>query len=464
MKEETFDLVVIGSGPGGYVAALRAAELGMKTACIEKEETFGGTCLNVGCIPSKALLESSHLFQKTKHHLSSHGIETKEVSLNLSQMLKRKTQVIKNLTQGISFLFKSKKVTPFFGQASFKSDKKILVENKKEKTLICFRFAIIATGSHPSSLPSSLAPPIDEKILVSSTGALSFSSPPQNLIVVGGGYIGLELGSVWARLGSKVKVIEFQKNIIPQMDEDLIRGLYKILQNQEGIEFHLSTSVEKIKLHSKGADVLVKKEGKDLSFKADRVLLSVGRKPHTEGLGLEGIGVKKDEKGFISVNEKYQTSISHIFAIGDVIGGLMLAHKAEQEGSACVELICEQKPLVSYHLVPSVLYTHPEVASVGKTEKELKEKNSSYKVGKFPFKANGRALSMEEQEGFVKILVDSKSGEILGAHILGASASEMIHEFCLGMEFSATAEDLALTMHAHPTLSETIKEAALSLR
>ena len=476
LTKEDFDLVVIGSGPGGYVAALRAAQLGLKTACIEKEKTFGGTCLNKGCIPSKALLESSYLYYKTQNELDEHGVQAVGIKLNVEKMLNRKNQVVKQLTKGIEFLFKKGKVTSFLGQAHFKSSKELLVQDEKGniKALLSFRSAIIASGSVHSELPSEISPPIDEKVIVSSTGALNFNKPPQELIVVGGGYIGLEMGSVWSRLGSKVKIIESAESIISLMDSDLIQGLYKSLQKQ-GLEFFLNTAIKKIeKTKTQGQKQKEGEErvslniesvgGKKETLKADALLLSVGRKPHTEGLGLDEIGVKKDEKGFILVGENYETHVPHIFAIGDVIGGLMLAHKAEQEGIACVELITGQKPSVSYPLIPSVLYTHPEVASVGLTEREVKEKNIPYKVGKSSYKANGRALSMNEKEGFVKILIHSQTNEILGAHIFGASASEMIHEFCLSMEFSATHEDLFLTTHAHPTLSEVIKEASLSLR
>lgn len=457
---DQFDVVVIGSGPGGYIGAIRAAQLGFKTAIIEKDSTLGGTCLNVGCIPSKAMLESSFLFHKTNQELSPHGIITGRVQLDLKKMLERKSKVVTQLTSGVAGLMKKNKVTVLKGLGKFKTPNEIIVKDAEGKeTTVAAKRTIIATGSVPSSIPGVT---IDEKVVVSSTGALDFQSVPDNLIVIGGGYIGLEMGSVWSRLGSNVRVVEFMDKIIPNMDEALSTGLFKILQAQ-GIEFSMKTAVQSVTVNGDKAEVKVKTGDTITTLNADRVLVSVGRKPFTEGLGLDKIGLKTDAKGFIAVNESFETSVKSVFAIGDVIGGLMLAHKAEEEGVACAELFHGEKPRVNYSLVPGILYTHPEVASVGRTEQELKNAGVDYKKGQFNLRANGRAISIGETEGFVKILSNSKTDEILGAHIIAPNASEMIHEFCVAMEFSATSEDIALTMHGHPTLSESIKEAALSV-
>ncbi|MGE3973286.1 MAG: dihydrolipoyl dehydrogenase [Bdellovibrionales bacterium] len=456
-----FDVVILGSGPGGYIAAIRASQLGFNTACVEKDPTLGGTCLNVGCIPSKALLESSHLFHKSHTEAKEHGVMIEGIKLDLKKMLERKTQVVNTLTSGVAGLFKKNKITSFRGTGSFKSAHEILVTGADgTKTILKSKHTIIATGSVPSSLPSVK---IDEDRVVSSTGGLSLSEVPKKLVVIGGGYIGLELGSVWARLGSSVEVVEFQDKIIPNMDDALSSGLLKILQKQ-GLTFSLKTAVQGVKVDGKKAIVTVKdSEGKERKIEADRVLMSVGRKPYTEGLGLENIGLKPSQRGFIEVNTHFETSVPGVYALGDVIGGLMLAHKAEEEGVACAEILAGQKPEVEYGLVPGILYTHPEVASVGKTEQELKKEGVAYKKGQFNLRANGRAISVGETDGFVKLLVDEKTDRILGAHMMTPNASEMIHEICVAMEFGATAEDVALTMHGHPTISEATKEAALAV-
>jgi dihydrolipoamide dehydrogenase len=455
----TYDLVVIGSGPGGYVAAIRAAQLGMKVACVEKEKSAGGTCLNIGCIPSKALLESSHHFHAAQEEFSQHGIEMNGITLKLDQMMNRKDQVVKRLTQGVKYLFKKNKIDLFEGFARFKKDKTIEVDSRSSKDLkeISAKNFLIATGSVPSSLPGI---EIDEDRVVSSTGALSLDAVPKSLTVIGGGYIGLELGSVWNRLGSQVQVLEYAPRILPGMDEGLAKGLFQILKKQ-GMSFELESKVQEVKSSKNASQVSYEKGGESKSIQSERVLMSVGRKPYTEGLNLEKINLKVDSHGFLKVDENYQTEVDGVYAVGDVIGGKMLAHKAEEEGVACVEAISGRKPAISYPLVPMILYTFPEVGSVGLTEQESEEKGIEFKKSEFPLKANGRALSMGATEGFVKIIAAKKTDRILGAHILAPNASEMIHEFCVAMEFSAKTEDIALTMHGHPTLSESIKEAAL---
>lgn len=458
--ENQFDVVVIGSGPGGYIAAIRAAQLGLKTACVEKDPTLGGTCLNVGCIPSKALLESSYIFHKANHIMKDHGVLAETVRLDLKKMIDRKNQVVKTLTGGVALLFKKHKITSFTGHASFIDKETIqIISNQGNTQSIKAKKVIIATGSVPSSLPGI---EIDENIVVSSTGALSFDKVPKKLVVIGGGYIGLEMASVWSRLGSEVEVVEFQDKIIPLMDDSLSTNLLKILQSQ-GIKFSLKTAVKALEVKNEMAILSVEKEGQLQKIEADRVLMSVGRKPYVQGLGLEKIGLQTDKRGFLEVNQNFETKVPGVFAIGDVIGGLMLAHKAEEEGVACAEIIEGEKPLVNYDLVPSILYTHPEVASVGKTEKQLKEQNIPYKKGQYNLRANGRAISVGEIEGFVKVLAHEQTDEILGVHIIAPNASEMIHETCVAMEFAATAEDLGMTMHGHPTLSEAVKEAALAV-
>ncbi len=460
MPQNKVDLIVIGAGPGGYVAAIRAAQLGMSVLCVDKRKTLGGTCLNVGCIPSKTLLYSSHKYEVTEHHLAEHGIKVGKVSLDLDQMMDRKNKVVDQLTKGIDFLFKKNKVSHLFGTARLLSPEEVSVKTEKGEESWHARHILIATGSESLSLPGVI---IDEKKIVSSTGALNLIKVPKNLIVVGGGYIGLEMGSIWRRLGSQVTVVEFMDRLVPQMDQELASALHKSLTKQ-GITFKLSSKVKSVT--EKKDKLLVDVEsssGKPETHDADVVLIATGRKPFTEGLGLKKMGIAVNEKGFIVVNERYETSISGIYAIGDVIPGPMLAHKAEEEGIAAVEAMAGLYSHVNYEAIPSVIYTSPEVASVGKTEEELKAAERAYKVGKFPFLANSRAKAIGETEGFVKILADSLSDQVLGVHIIGPDAGTLIAEAALAMEFSASSEDIARTCHAHPTLNEAVKEAALAV-
>ena len=456
---EKFDVTVIGGGPGGYVCAIRLSQLGLKTACIESRGTLGGTCLNIGCIPSKSLLNLSENFHKAKN-FEKLGIETGEIKLNLEKMMKNKDKAVTVLTKGVEFLFKKNKVTYFKGTGFFKNQNQISIINDKEETAIETKNTIISTGSEPVSLRGI---EFDEEKILSSTGALSISKLPKKMVVVGGGYIGLEMGSVWSRLGTEVQVIEFLDHITPGMDKEISTEFMKILQKQ-GIKFELKTKVEKITKSKNGVIIeTFSKEGKKNKFEADVVLISVGRRPYTKKLNLEKIGVELDKRGSIKVNKNFQTNIKNIYAIGDVIEGPMLAHKAEEEGIAVAELISGQSGHVNYDTIPGVVYTSPEVASVGKTEEQLKEKGINYKIGKFPFLANSRAKTIGESEGFVKILAESTTDKILGVHIIGHHAGEMIAEMSVAMEFGASSEDIARTCHAHPTFSEAIKEAALSV-
>jgi dihydrolipoamide dehydrogenase len=460
--EDNFDVVVIGGGPGGYVCAIRAAQLGLKTACIESRGTLGGTCLNVGCIPSKSLLNLSENYNKAKKDFNNQGIEISDIKLNINKMMSNKEKSVQILTKGVEFLFKKNKVAYLKGKGViFSKDDVVIYESNNKKTNIKAKNIVIATGSSPTSLPGI---EIDEKNIVSSTGALSFSEVPKDLVVIGGGYIGLEMGSVWSRLGSNVTVVEYLDFITPGMDREVSNEFQKILTKQ-GIEFKLNnkvTSVTNIK-----NKVIVDYTNNTTQAKerqeCDKVLVSVGRKPYTEGLNLSKVGIKKDNKGRIEVNKKLQTSIKNIYAIGDVIKGPMLAHKAEEEGIAVAEIIAGQAGHVNYDVIPGVIYTSPEVATVGKTEEQLKNDNRSYKVGKFPFLANSRAKVNNETDGFVKILADSKTDKILGVHIIGPHCGDMIAEMALAMEFGASAEDIARTCHAHPTHTEAIKEAALAV-
>ena len=460
--EDNFDLVVIGGGPGGYVCAIRAAQLGLKTACVESRGALGGTCLNVGCIPSKSLLNLSENYNKAKKDFSNQGIEISDIKLNISKMMSNKEKSVQVLTKGVEFLFKKNKVTYLKGKGVIFSKNDIVVYgSNNKKTNIKAKNIVIATGSSPTSLSGI---EIDEKNIVSSTGALSFSEVPKDLIVIGGGYIGLEMGSVWSRLGSNVTVIEYLDFITPGMDKEVSNEFQKILTKQ-GIQFKLNNKVTAV-TNIDGKVVVdytnnttAARERKE----CDKVLVSVGRKPYTEGLNLSKIGIKKDDKGRIEVNEKLQTSLKNIYAIGDVIKGPMLAHKAEEEGIAVAEIIAGQAGHVNYNVIPGVVYTSPEVATVGKTEEQLKDENISYKVGKFPFLANSRAKVNNETDGFVKILADSKTDKILGVHIIGPHSGDMIAEMALAMEFGASAEDIARTCHAHPTHTEAIKEAALAV-
>ena len=457
---EKFQAVVIGGGPGGYVCAIRLSQLGIKTACIESRGTLGGTCLNIGCIPSKSLLNLSENFNKAKN-FSKLGIEIGKVKLNLNKMMKNKDKAVTVLTKGVEFLLKKNKVTYYKGTGSFKSSNKIsIIDNQKKEILIEAEKTIISTGSEPVSLQSIK---FDEKIIVSSTGALSLKNVPKKMVVVGGGYIGLEMGSVWSRLGTEVHVIEFLDHITPGMDKEISKEFMKILEKQ-GINFHLQTKVESIKKNNKGATVFtIDKDKKKNNFGCDVVLISVGRKPNTKSLNLDSIGVLLDDKKRIKIDKNFQTSIKNIYAIGDVIKGPMLAHKAEEEGIAVAEIIVGQSGHVNYDIIPGVIYTSPEVASIGKTEEQLKELNQKYKVGKFPFMANSRAKAIDEPEGFVKILANEITDKVLGVHIIGPHAGDMIAEMAIAMEFGASSEDIARTCHAHPTFSEALKEAALSV-
>jgi dihydrolipoamide dehydrogenase len=454
---EQFDVIVIGGGPGGYVAAIRAAQLGLKTACVEKRGTLGGTCLNVGCIPSKVLLESSEKFADASHEFSKHGIDVSGLKLNLSQMMARKTEVVGSFTKGIEGLFKKNKVTYLQGWGSVSGKNEVTVDGKKYAT----KNIILATGSDVVALPGIT---IDEKQIVSSTGALELSAVPKHLVVIGAGVIGLELGSVWSRLGAEVTVIEYLDRITPGIDAEVAKQFQKTLEKQ-GLKFELGKKVTGAKTGKAGVELTVEdaKGGNATTVKADIVLVAVGRKAYTEKLGLESVGIKTDNRGRIEVDAHLQTAIPGIYAIGDVIAGPMLAHKAEEEGVFVAEWIAGQKPHVNYDAIPGVVYTWPEVATVGKNEEELKEAGVAYKVGKFPFMANSRARGAGTPEGFVKILADAKTDRVLGCHIIGAHAGTMIHEVCVAMEFGASSEDIARTCHAHPTLNEAVKEAALAV-
>ena len=457
---EKFQAVVIGGGPGGYVCAIRLSQLGFKTACVEARNTLGGTCLNVGCIPSKSLLNLSENFQKAKK-LQNLGIEVGEVKLNLEKMMKNKEKSVSILTKGVEFLFKKNKVSHFNGTGSIASANEVLVTTKDNKKIsLNTDNIIISTGSIPVELPGIK---FDEKIILSSSGALDLKSVPKKMVIVGGGYIGLEMGSVWSRLGSEVHVVEALNYITPGMDKEISSEFLKILKKQ-GIIFHLETKVQNIKNEKHSAKILIQdKTGKNSELIADVVLISVGRKANTKNLNLEKIGVSLDNKKRIKVNKEFRTSTKNIFAIGDVISGPMLAHKAEEEGIAVAELIAGQSGHVNYDLIPGVIYTSPEVAVIGKTEEQLKEGNIKYKVGKFPFMANSRAKTVNNAEGFVKILADEKTDKVLGVHMIGSHVGEMIAEMAVAMEFGASSEDIARTCHAHPTFSEAIKEAALSV-
>ena len=460
--EDNFDLVVIGGGPGGYVCAIRAAQLGLKTACVESRGALGGTCLNVGCIPSKSLLNLSENYRKAKKDFNQQGIEIDGIKLNIEKMMSNKNKSIQVLTKGVEFLFKKNKVTYIKGKGVvFSKNDVVVYGSNNSRSNIKAKNIVIATGSEVASLPGI---EIDEKNIVSSTGALSFDKVPKKLAVIGGGYIGLEMGSVWSRLGSDVTVIEYLDFITPGMDREVSNEFQKILTKQ-GIKFKMGSKVNTV--NSKGDFVTISytdiKNSKEEKIEVDKVLVAVGRKPYTEGLNLSKIGVKLDNKGRIEINNKLQTSIENIYAIGDVIKGPMLAHKAEDEGIAVAEILAGQSGHVNYDVIPGVVYTSPEVATVGKTEEQLKNENQSYKVGKFPFLANSRAKVNNETDGFVKILADSKTDKVLGVHIIGPHCGDMIAEMALAMEFGASAEDIARTCHAHPTHTEAIKEAALAV-
>ena len=456
-----YDVVVIGSGPGGYVAAIRCAQLGLKTACIEKYDTLGGTCLNVGCIPSKALLDSSEHFYNAGHTFKTHGIELSGLKANLKQMISRKNDVVQQTTEGIKFLFKKNKIDSFFGMGSFinKNTIKIIGSDGNEQTIEANK-VIIATGSKPSTLPFVT---IDKKRIITSTEALKLSEIPKHLILIGGGVIGLELGSIYSRLGSKVTVVEYLDGIIPIMDKTMGKELLKSLQ-KIGMEFLLSHKVKEVSTTDK--TVMVKADnakGEEIVLEGDYCLVAVGRTAYTESLGLENIGIKTEERGNkISVNEHLETSVPGVYAIGDVIKGAMLAHKAEDEGTFVAEIIAGQKPHINYNLIPNVVYTWPEVASVGKTEEELKTAGIEYKSGSFPFKASGRARASMDTDGLIKVLADAKTDEILGVHMIGPRMADGIAEAVIAMEFRASAEDISRMSHAHPTYMEAFKEACLA--
>jgi len=454
-----FDVVVIGSGPGGYVSAIRCSQLGMKTALVEKYKTLGGTCLNVGCIPSKSLLDSSHHYEEAIHNFNDHGIEIEgKINVNFNQMIKRKSEVVEQTTKGIDFLMKKNKISVFEGLGSLIDKNTVKVEGKDKKDLKT-KNIIIATGSKPGNLPFIK---IDKERIITSTEALSLNKIPKNLLVIGGGVIGLELGQVYKRLGSEVTVIEYADRITPIMDSSLSRELMKVMKKQ-GVKFYLSHQVSSVKRNANVVEVKANdKKDNEVLFEGDYCLVSVGRKPFTEDLNLKKAGVTLNNLGQVEVNEKMQTNVSNIYAIGDVVRGAMLAHKAEEEGVMVAEIISGQKPHINYNLIPNVIYTWPEVASVGKTEEELKVNQISYKVGQFPMRALGRSRASMDLDGFVKILADSKTDEILGVHIIGARAADLIAEGVTAMEFRASAEDIARMSHSHPTYAEAIKEAALA--
>jgi dihydrolipoamide dehydrogenase len=457
---DQFDLTVIGSGPGGYVCAIRAAQLGMKVAVVEKMATYGGTCLNIGCIPSKALLHASELFEEAGHNFAHLGIDISAPQLNLAQMMVHKDETVSANVNGVSFLFKKNKITGFTGTGSIAGTGKVKIVGEKGEQTIESKHIVIATGSVPATLPGI---EIDEEKIVTSTGALSLGAVPDRLLVIGAGVIGLELGSVWARLGSKVTVVEFLDRILPGMDSEVARQFQRILQKQ-GVEFKLGSKVKSIDKQDDGSLTvrIEPAQGGDMAIlDADVALVAIGRKPYTTGLGLETVGIELDDRGRIPVGPAYGTSAENVYAIGDVIVGPMLAHKAEDEGIAVAEIIAGQHGHVNYGAIPSVVYTNPEIASVGKTEDELKAAGVEYKIGKFPFTANGRAKAQLATQGFVKILADVTTDRVLGAHIIGKNASEMIEALTVLLEFSGSAEDLARTTAAHPTLSEAIREAAL---
>ncbi|MEY3196726.1 MAG: hypothetical protein RLZZ59_92 [Pseudomonadota bacterium] len=457
MSENIFDLVVIGGGPAGYTGAIRAAQLGMKVACVEKRSTLGGTCLNVGCIPSKAMLDMSEKFEEANLHFKDIGINASKLELDILKMLERKNKVVNDLCKGIEALFAKNKIQKFIGSAKIIDQNTVDVGGQK----INAKNILICTGSEVAKLPGV---EIDEKNVVSSTGALEFTSVPKHLVVIGGGYIGLELGSVWRRLGSKVTVVEFFDKIVPALDSEVGTAFTKLLKKQ-GITFSLGTKVTKTTVKGDQVELVLTpaKGGGEVTITADKVLVSVGRRPCTDNLCLEALGISKDERGYIVVDKTFRTKYQNIFAVGDVIPGPMLAHKAEEEAVAAVEIMAGMHGHVNYNVIPSVVYTWPEVASVGLTEDQIKASGIAYKSGKFPFLANSRARATGNTDGFVKILVDSATDRIIGAHIIGPDAGTMIAEVAVAMEFYASSEDVARTCHAHPTLSEAIKEACLSV-
>ena len=453
--DSPYDLIVIGAGPGGYVAAIRAAQLGMRVACVEKDASLGGTCLNVGCIPSKALLDSSHRFHDAAENFAAHGIRVSEVGLDLPVMMARKDKVVQALTRGVAGLFRKNKITRVEGTARLVDAGTVEIGGKER---LAAKRILIATGSAPIALPSL---PFDGKRIISSTEALALPTVPKRLLVVGAGAVGLELGSVWSRLGAEVVVVEMLERIVPGMDTEMTKGLQRAL-SQQGISFKLGTTVRGAEEREDGLRVTLEAAGAASSIDCDVVLVAVGRRPYTEGLGLEAVGVRL-ERGRIAVNERFETNVAGVFAIGDVITGPMLAHKAEEEGVAAVEGMSGKPVHVNYDAVANIVYTWPELASVGIAEDEAKRRGHEVRVGKFPFMANGRAKCMGETDGAVKIVADKGTDRVLGVHILGPNASDLIAEAALAMEFGASAEDIARTVHAHPTLTEAVKEAALAV-
>ncbi|MCF8482239.1 MAG: dihydrolipoyl dehydrogenase [Rhodospirillum sp.] len=455
-----YDVVVIGGGPGGYVCAIRAAQLGLKVACVEKRGALGGTCLNVGCIPSKALLQSSHLYEEAEKHFDAHGIKVGKLSLDVKTMLDRKDEVVKSNTQGIEFLFKKNKVDYVIGAGRVESATTVIADTKDGEQTLNTKSIVIATGSDVMPLPGV---EIDEKQIVSSTGALDLPKVPKSMVVIGAGVIGLELGSVWRRLGAEVTVVEFLDVILPPLDGEVRKNAQRILQKQ-GMVFKLGHKVTGAETHKSKVKLTIEpaKGGDAEVIEAETVLVAIGRRPYTEGLGLDKVGVTVSDRGFVEVDQDFQTNVQGIFAIGDVIGGMMLAHKAEDEGSVLAEMLAGQSGHINYDAIPSCVYTWPEIAAVGKTEEQLKEAGIKYKSGKFPFTANGRAKANGDTDGFAKVLSDAETGRVLGCHIIGPAAGDLIGEVVLGMEFGASAEDIGRTCHAHPQLGEVVKEAALA--
>jgi dihydrolipoamide dehydrogenase len=458
---DSYDVIVIGSGPGGYVCAIRAAQLGLKTACIEKDNTLGGTCLNVGCIPSKALLSVSEKYSHAAHDFAGLGIDVGTPKIDLKKMMGHKDKVVAANTQGIAFLFKKNKVDHHVGLGAITAPGQVQVTGKGGVKNLTAKHIVIATGSEPTPLPGVT---VDEEKIVTSTGALKLATVPKSLVVIGGGVIGLEMGAVWGRLGAKVTVVEYLDRLMPGMDAELSKESKKIFEKQ-GMAFKLSTKVTKAEVTKSGVTLTVEPAAGGASEKidADVVLVAIGRRPYTNGLGLDKAGVKVDSKGRIEIDDHFQTSVPGIYAIGDVVRGAMLAHKAEDEGVVLAEIIAGQSGHINYDAIPNVVYTFPEIASVGKTEEQLKEAGVAYKSGKFPFMANGRARAMAAMDGFVKILADAKTDRVLGCHIIGPEAGTLIAEVVLAMEFGGSSEDIARTCHAHPTLNEVVKEAALAV-
>lgn len=455
--DTAFDVLIIGGGPGGYVAAIRSAQLGFKTACVDARETLGGTCLNVGCIPSKALLQSSHLFEQAGHDLAAHGVGVAAPKLDLTTMQGRKDAIVGDLTKGIDFLMKKNKITRIVGRGVITKTGEV----KVGKDVYTAKHIVVATGSEPAPLPGVA---VDEKQIVTSTGALALGKVPKSLVVIGGGVIGLELGSVWRRLGSQVTVVEFLPAILPGMDGEIVKQATRTFKKQ-GLDFKLGMKVTGAKTAKSGVTLSLEPAagGKAETLNTDVVLVSIGRRPFTKDLGLDTVGVEMDKRGFIKTDGHFKTNVAGIYAVGDVIGGAMLAHKAEEEGIACMELIAGQAGHVNYDAIPGVVYTHPEIAALGKTEEALKADGVAFSVGKFPFMANARAKAVGDTEGFVKILADAKTDRVLGCHIIGPGAGELIQEVVLAMEFGGSSEDIARTSHAHPGTAEAVKEAALAV-